>query len=115
MMPRDTGIPFLVVHGFEIKTLGRVYTFLTASIELATEWVEVLNQKCQNKKAYRYDLDIVSAVDPRDMFALKSKRYTAPGKTILNGGRLCFPILQNQRSSFTNPTDLDKMSRALKR
>ena len=117
MMPRDTGIPF---YGraeccFEIKTLGRVYTFLTASIELATEWVEVLNQKCQNKKAYRYDLDIVSAVDPRDMFALKSRRYTAPGKTILNGGRLCFPILQNHRSSFTNATDLDKMSHALKR
>ena len=45
---------------FEIKTLGRVYTFLTASIELATEWVEGI--KMSNKKAYQYDLDIVSTV-----------------------------------------------------
>ena len=113
MLPRDTGIPF---NGradccFEVKTLGRVYTFLTASMELATEWVEILNQKCSNSNAYRYDLDVVAALDPRDMFALKSRRYTTPGKVILNAGRLCFPTVQKRRLSLnSSSTDVDNMN-----
>ena len=80
-------------------------------MELATEWVEILNQKCNNSNAYRYDLDVVAALDPRDMFALKSRRYTTPGKVILNAGRLCFPTVQKRRLSLnSSSTDVDNMN-----
>jgi|EP00945_MAST-04E_sp_MAST-4E-sp1_P001730 hypothetical protein len=86
---------------FEVQTLGRVYCFLVASEELATEWVGVLNFTAGKSESIHLDLggedsdgygrvDKEVAIDPRELFAIKSLRWES-SKKLLNNRRLCFP------------------------
>ena len=86
----------------QIKTFCfRHSDFLVASEELATEWVGVLNFTAGKSESIHLDLggedsdgygrvDKEVAIDPRELFAIKSLRWES-SKKLLNNRRLCFP------------------------